>query len=135
MARRRGLSQDLALEFNDLKGLSKSVINLWCNDLTDVLLDEVRFGEVVQAPPQLKAKPRGSQAKPSHSKLLLLHQKITSFPQDCTACKPKTRTPTAGLKRKQDLEIERERVISVYRQRKKATHKIFSKNGAIECLK
>lgn len=84
-------------------------------------VDEVKFGEVVKAPPHLQAKPRGSQ---SHSKTLLLHQKITPSPHDPLVSKPRSRAPTVGLKRKKDLEIEREHAISVYRQRKRQT---FSK--------
>ena len=76
--------------------------------------DQVKFGEVVQAPPQLKSKPRGSKPTTASKPLLLLHQKMTA------SHKPTHTPPVVGLKRQKDLETERERVISVYRQIKKA---------------
>ena len=81
------------------------------------IIDEVRFGEVVQAPPQLKAKPRGSvRTTGSFSKSLLLHRKLHREQTDKLTSNP---SPVVGLKRKLDLEIERERAINVYRQTKK----------------
>ena len=73
------------------------------------IIDEVRFGEVAQAPPQLKAKPR------RRSKL-----DTGSCPQSQPLHQTTSKRVVLGLKRKLDLELERERAISVYRQRKKA---------------
>ena len=42
--------------------------------------------------------------------------------------KTRHKAPVVGLKRKQDLEIERERAISVYRQKKKAIYIIYKIN-------
>ena len=94
-----------------------------------IFSDEVKFGEVVSAPPQLQAKPRGCWANPSHPKSLLLHQKVSSSSQGPATKPTSTRPPVVGLRRKQDLEIERERVINVYRRKKKAA--IVHKNGVV----
>ena len=73
------------------------------------------------APPQLQAQPRGSQSCPKGGKTLLLHQKL-SQPESSSATKTGCRA-VVGLKRKQDLEIERERAIHLYRQGKKVKAK------------
>ena len=78
--------------------------------------NEVKY-TVVSAPPQLQAKPRGSEAKSMRSKTLLLHQKVTPSSQEPPS-KTRHKVPVVGLKKKQDLENERERAISVYRQKK-----------------
>lgn len=73
--------------------------------------DEVKFGEVVRAPPRLSAKPRGSEKKvrQSHKSELL----ETTSPID-------TGSPAAvvGLKHQRDVEEERVRVVSEYRMAK-----------------
>ena len=78
----------------------------------------MKFGEVVQAPPQFQARPRDSKSKSARSGSLLLHQKVSPSLQKYFS-KSQSRLPAVGLKRKQDLEIERERAISVYRERKR----------------
>ena len=83
----------------------------------------------MQAPPELKAKPRGSKHSSfSSPKPLLLQQKMSASPKQPQRSKRlASRQQVAGLKRKHDLELEREHVISVYRQKKAATH------AALEC--
>ncbi len=61
--------------------------------------DTVQFGEVVSAPPKLSAKPG--------KKTLVVKDKTESSPA------------VVGLKRKQDLEEEREKLIQHYRLVKK----------------
>ena len=133
LARRKGLCQDDIVEFSDLQGtyIHYSLSTVLCTGLrlglgTGVFhghivwgmfvlfSDDVKFGEVVQAPPQLAAKPRGSKTSHSTSSSLLLHHK-TSLREDHN----KVARPSQGLKRKLDLETERERVINVYRHKKK----------------
>jgi len=65
--------------------------------------DEVKFGEVVNAPPKIDAKPRRS--KPS-----IAAQTIASG---------SSTTAIVGLKRQNDLECERETLIQHYRRLKK----------------
>lgn len=99
-----------------------------CKPVFLFLLDRVKFGEVVQAPPQLKAKPRGSKtatpaaaAAAASSKPLLLQQKMAGTPSQPVAQKSSNSSPPPprlGLKRQRDLEIERERVIAAYRKSK-----------------
>ena len=75
-------------------------------------IDDVHFREVVTAPPKLSSKPRGAQKiSREESKGLLLKEKLTGSDDG----KPRV----LGLKRKRDLEIERDRVIEQYRQLKK----------------
>ena len=81
--------------------------------------DEVKFGEVVSAPPRLSAKPRGHQGK-ERKEELLLHEKLKSATPDAMVAKKPKQSVHVGLKRKQDLEMERDRVIQLYRQTKKA---------------
>ena len=81
-------------------------------------LDEIKFGEVVTAPPRLAARPRGSQKKSSKGPTtLLLQEKLN--PKEHASSVP---NPAMGLKRKQDLVSEREKAIEMYRQTKKAKH-------------
>ena len=72
--------------------------------------DEVRFGEVIKAPPKLDAKPRGSQfikKTEGNGSLRLLSSSL---------CQP---MHVVGLKHEQDMQDERLRVISAYRLVKK----------------
>ncbi len=67
--------------------------------------DTVRFGEVVSAPPTLSAKPRRKIGQVS----------IVNSGTNKTVSGP----VVVGLKRKQDLEEEREKLIQRYRMAKK----------------
>ena len=76
---------------------------------------------MVSAPPRLSAKPRGSHSKPGQgSKELLLHDKLAFSDSGVSR---KTRPPRlhqpVSLKRKEDLELERNRAVEAYRQAKK----------------
>lgn len=89
------------------------------------IIDEVQFGEVVQEPPRLKAKPRGFQKETrknkSHSLLLLdMVTEKSSTPKSKTVMGSRKQ---GGLKRQREIEIERERAIQQYRQMKKARTK------------
>jgi len=64
--------------------------------------DEVKFGEVVQAPPSLSAKPRGSRPRKRGQ-------------EGGTT----TSLPVLGFKEKHDLVEERLKIISKYRLMKK----------------
>lgn len=85
------------------------------------LLDDVRFGERAMAPPKLGARPRGVGKTVTKGKTnLLLQAKLASAQESTgkvTATKP---VDSVGLKRKHDLEEEREKAIEVYRQSKKS---------------
>lgn len=74
--------------------------------------DEVKFGEVVKAPPRLSAKPRGakdvSRKTPKHELL-----------KACSSLATDTKLSIGGLKRQKDVEEERELVIRKYREMKK----------------
>lgn len=70
--------------------------------------DNVSFGEVVQAPPKLTAKPR-VKVQPLKRAQLLLEDKLK--PQDERVGKQQC----LGMKRKQDLEMERQAAIEAYR--------------------
>ena len=84
-----------------------------------VFSDKVRFGEVAPAPPQLTAKPRGWK-KPRQGTTLLLQDKLKSSKGFSGVPKAARNNVTLGLKRKQDLDEERERAIELYRHCKKA---------------
>ena len=71
---------------------------------------------MVQAPPRLSAKPRGSGKTSQKARQLELFKKIPP----ALAPPPKPLLPVVGLKHKQDLEEERFKVISTYRKAKKA---------------
>lgn len=66
----------------------------------------MEFGEVVSAPPRLSAKPRRKAPK-------------TSVPSSEEGQEIVQNTAVVGLKRKQDLEEEREKLIQKYRMVKK----------------
>ena len=66
--------------------------------------DEVKFGDVVKAPPRLSAKPRGSDKK--KTKMDTETNRIDDI-------------PVLGLRHKQDIKEERTRVIDQYRLSKK----------------
>ena len=71
--------------------------------------DTVRFGEVVTAPPKLSAKPRRKSDKAQ-----------VTLPSDKSDKPEQGPAVIVGLKRKQDIEEERERLIQRYRMAKKA---------------
>ena len=82
--------------------------------------DEIKFGEVAGAPPRLSAKPRGCHKKVQRrekQRKLLLQEKLESGVSD-TAVAKRPKQPV-GLKRKWDIEAERDRAIQIYRQTKK----------------
>lgn len=88
--------------------------------------DRVSFGEVVQEPPRLKAKPRGSSKVAGKNKghSLLLLDKLG--PRSEVKSTSAQRTPGkigGGLKRQRDIEVEREKAIEQYRLIKKARTK------------
>lgn len=80
-----------------------------------VSADQVKFGEVVKAPPKLNAKPRGSQSTKKTRRNSMLTFASTLSSSSSSACE---RMPV-GLKHEQDMEDERLRVISSYRLTKK----------------
>ena len=153
LLKRKGLNIEEVLEFSSLKGWhsnqtfqnSRYQVRAHTHTHTHTHKhtcppDEVKFGEVVMAPPQLQAQPRGSkEVQPRKAKTLLLHQKFSQYDpspavQTCgqglpvVGLKRKLQTcgqdlPVVGLKRKQDLEVERERAICLYRQEKKMREK------------
>lgn len=93
--------------------------------------DDVQFGEVVSAPPQLLARPRGSVLKAKPNTKTLKPKPKASRSQDTETTLKSNMLKTAnshptevrsvvGLKRKQDIEDERERLIEEYRLSKKA---------------
>lgn len=90
-----------------------------------VASDKVHFGETVQEPPRLAARPRGSvkETRKNKAHSLLLMNKLES-----TEKKSKLKVGVAtgkvgGLKRQRDIEIEREKAIEQYRLIKKARTK------------
>ena len=74
----------------------------------EIVKDRVLFGEVVQAPPKLTAKPRGKLQPLKHTPLLLEDKLRPKAQQD-------DKGQCVGLKRKQDLEMERQAAIEAYR--------------------
>ena len=83
--------------------------------------DKVKFNEVVPAPPWLSAKPRSSSKRAKHevpdlSFIGKLQTRGRLGPGEGDTLTP---VREGGLKRRQDLEEERERVIEEYRQAKK----------------
>ncbi|KAL5473179.1 hypothetical protein EMCRGX_G027628 [Ephydatia muelleri] len=74
----------------------------------EIAKDRVSFGEVVQAPPKLTAKPRGKLQPLKHTPLLLENKLQPKAQQD-------DKGQCVGLKRKQDLEAERQAAIEAYR--------------------
>lgn len=90
---------------------------------TPVLIssDEIKFGEVAGAPPRLSAKPRGCHKKTQRGEKqhkLLLQEKLKSSAVSDTTVAKKSKQPM-GLKRKWDIEAERDKAIQIYRQTKK----------------
>lgn len=83
--------------------------------------DTVKFGEVVQAPPRLSAKPRGSE-KMSRKTPKYGLMKASSLLDPTT---DRSQLSTGGLKRQKDIEEEREAVIKKYREMKKVKLKHF----------
>ena len=83
----------------------------------------VQFGEVVQEPPRLAARPRGSvkETRKNKNRSLLLMNKLESSEKKSKVgvAAPKV----GGLKRQRDIEIEREKAIEHYRLIKKARTK------------
>ena len=80
----------------------------------------VQFGEVAHAPPQLSAKPRGTQKKSKGERIQsLLLQKSLDSKKLSNDAKEIPLPVVIGLKRKHDLEIERERAVEMYRQSKR----------------
>ena len=75
-------------------------------------VDEVKFGEVVQAPPRLSAKPRGFEKKSKKT------PKLEPLPNPDHVSTHKL--STGGLKRQKDIEEERVKVIGKYREVKAA---------------
>ncbi len=74
----------------------------------------MKFGEVVQAPPRLSAKPRGSQPKRKKGVVTSASSSLVDNP------------PVVGLKEEHDLEQERLKMISHYRlAKKKRTESTF----------
>lgn len=91
-----------------------------------VASDKVHFGETVQEPPRLAARPRGSAVKETrknkaHS--LLLMNKLESGERKSRLKVGMATGKVEGLKRQRDIEIEREKAIEQYRQIKKARTK------------
>lgn len=85
--------------------------------------DKVHFGEIIQEPPRLATRPRGSvkETRKNKAHSLLLMNKLESGEK-----KSKVGTATGkvgGLKRQRDIEIEREKAIEQYRLIKKARTK------------
>ena len=132
VARRQGLSHDRNRDMEEKRGThyifhpgliytphtrTASTLSPQCIDFED----EVRFGEVVQAPPELKAKPRGSQRSSAFpSQPLLLEEKMSASQRQSQRTRSAPSQQIMGLKRKHDLKLEREHVISVYRKAKAA---------------
>ena len=86
--------------------------------------DKVHFGEVVQAPPRLAARPRGSvkETRKNKAHSLLLMKTLESGERRSKEGVA-TRKAVVGLKRQRDIEIEREKAIEQYRLMKKARSK------------
>lgn len=84
-------------------------------DLVFLCTDKVKFGEVVQAPPRLSAKPRGSDKilRKTHKQELSKASSLLDLTTDMS------KLSTGGLKRQKDIEEEREAVIKKYREMKK----------------
>ncbi len=77
-------------------------------DYPYVCTDEVKFGDIVKAPPQLSAKPRGGiDRKCSKRNVPTKDADLNPVPIQL------------GLKRKEDLKVERTRAIAEYRMAKK----------------
>ena len=78
---------------------------------------------MVKAPPRLKAKPRGSHSRQAKEpKQLLLQDKLIA--SDDSGVSGRSKQPRqllrpVNLKRKMDLEVERERAVLAYRRAKK----------------
>ena len=92
-----------------------------------IVSDQVRFGETVQEPPRLAARPRGSvkETRKNKAESLLLVNKLESTGSEKKS-KLKVGVATVkvgGLKRQRDIEIEREKAIEQYRLIKKARTK------------
>ena len=138
MLKRKRLNIEEVLEFNSLKGWHSNQTcqnylikcartrthTHTCTYTHTCPPDEVKFGEVVMAPPQLQAQPRGcKELQPRKPKILLLHQKFSECDPSPAVQTCVQVLPVVGLKRKWDLEVERERAIRLYRQEKKMKEK------------
>lgn len=89
--------------------------NLWPQ--FNIHADHVKFGEVVQAPPTLSARPRGSEKK-SNNRAASSAAKL-EFLKTCPWLLDPSKPAVVGLKHQKDVEEERETAIMAYRQAKK----------------
>ncbi len=101
-------------------GQGRFGIRLLCDVETIFFTDEVKFGEVVKAPPRLSARPRGSDKKTRKVPQLELLKKLSTTPLAPGPPGPPDPPVHVGLKHKRDIEEERTRAISEYRMAKKA---------------
>ena len=155
-ARKKGQDDPLVRDFDELKGAFSvgifdfcplSLLLLFLYSLSSFLFplllssppnllpkDKVKFGEVVHAPPQLSAKPRGVEKKSTSKKLALMSlvgaaskeakslQEARSQQEARSRRQEGRRQPPiiGGLKRQKDIEEERSKVIGHYRFLKRA---------------
>lgn len=90
-----------------------------------VASDKVHFGETVQEPPRLAARPRGSvkETRKNKAHSLLLMNKLETSEKESKLKVGMATGKVGGLKRQRDIEIEREKAIEQYRLIKKARTK------------
>ena len=90
-----------------------------------VASDKVHFGETVQEPPRLAARPRGSvkETRKNKAHSLLLMNKLETSEKKSKLKVGVATGKVGGLKRQRDIKIEREKAIEQYRLLKKARTK------------